>query len=375
MSELPPTDPPADETGDRLLTWLAKSAEEAIDPEQPIIDPHHHLWDRRPRQAMAPDARTQQRYMADDLIKDTRGGGHNVIDTVFVECISMYRADRHDPERAVGETEFVQGVAAMAASGLYGAGVGCCGGIVGFANLTEHPDDVESLLRAHVAAGRNFRGIRHAHGWHESPDIGPSHHPTRDRAHLLAAADFRAGFAVLADLDLTFDCWGYHTQLSEVADLANAFPSAKIILNHCGGPMALGPYAGKRTTEVFTTWSEGVKQVAACKNVVVKVGGCGMPTYGFAFDERPEGPPKGEELATAWQPYFALLVEQFGADRCMFESNFPVDKVSCSYTGLWNAFKIVANELGLSTGERNDIFYRTAARTYSLDLPASAVAH
>ena len=367
-----------DRGGDNLQTWLAGTPETAIDPDQPIVDPHHHLWDRRPRPELEPGQRTQLRYLGDELVEDIRGGGHNVVDTVFVECLAMYRADRDDPLRPVGETEFVQGVAAMAASGLYdrtpGEGVRCCGGIVGYADLTHDVDRVERVLRAHMDAGANFRGVRHAHGWHPSSDMPDSHHPTRGRAHLLAADDFRAGFGVLGKLGLTFDCWGYHTQLDEVADLAAAFPNVTIILNHCGGPMAIGPYEGLRETDVFRDWSAGIRLVARYPNVVVKVGGCGMPTYGFGFESRPDGPPGSSELAAAWQPYFALLIELFGADRCMFESNFPVDKVSCSYTGLWNAFKIVANELQLSPTERADVFYGTAARAYSLTLPPALAA-
>ena len=348
-------------------TGSPRPPEDAIDPAQPIVDPHHHLWDRRPRPELPAGSRSHLRYLGDDLIEDTRGGGHNVIDTVFVECRAMYREDRDDSLRSVGEVEFVQGVAAMAASGLYGEGVRCCGGIVGFANLTEG-DAAEDVLRALMAAGANFRGIRHAHGWHESPDINNSHHPTRDIQGLLGRADFRAGFAALDRLGLTFDCWGFHTQLAEVADLAAAFPGVTIILNHIGGPMAYGPYEGQRETVVFDTWCEGMQAVAAHPNVVVKVGGCGMPTYGFGHDTSDAGPPASDVLAAAWKRYFENVLELFGPNRCMFESNFPVDKVSCSYTSLWNAFKIIANELGLSQDERNAMFYGTAARAYSLDL-------
>jgi predicted TIM-barrel fold metal-dependent hydrolase len=351
--------------GDNLLAWLAKTPEDAIDPEQPIVDPHHHLWDRRPRQDLPEGTRSHQRYLGDELIEDIRGGGHNVIDTVFVECRAMYREDADDPLRSIGEVEFVQGVAAMAASGLYGEGVRCCGGIVGFANLTLG-DAVEPVLSALMGAGANFRGIRHAHGWHASPDIRNSHHGDIER--LLGKEDFRAGFAVLDKLGLTFDCWGFHTQLEEVADLAAAFPGVTIIVNHIGGPMAYGPYEGQRETTVFEDWKRGIATVAKSSNVVVKVGGCGMPSYGFGHEQSEDGPPASDVLAAAWRPYFEFVLEHFGADRCMFESNFPVDKVSCSYTGLWNAFKIIAGELGLSRDEKNAMFYSTAAQAYSLEL-------
>ena len=355
-----------DPGGDALRDWIRPSIEPALHPAEPIIDPHHHLWDRRPRLERGDAQRLHARYLADDLIEDTRGAGHNVIDTVFVECVSMYREDADAPNRAVGETEFVQGIAAMAASGLYGEDVRVCGGIVSFVDLTRGAAAGE-VLEAHVAAGKNFRGIRHAHGWHASPDIRNSHHPTRDIEGLLAKSNFREGFAQLDRLGLSFDCWGYHTQLAEVADLARAFPGVTVVLNHCGGPMALGPYAGQRETVVWDAWLKGVKEVATCPNVMVKVGGCGMSTYGFGFEEA-DVAPGSEALAAAWLPYFAELIEYFGASRCMFESNFPVDKVSCSYANLWNAFKRVADNLGLAGAERSDLFYGTAARAYRLEL-------
>lgn len=359
---------PRDIGGDNLRAWLRKTPEEAIDAAQTIIDPHHHLWDRRPRPDVPEGTRTHLRYLADDLVEDIRGCGHNVIDTVFVECRAMYHEDENDPLRVTGETQFVQGVAAMAASGLYGAGVRCCGAIVGFTDLTTGAD-VEPVLRAHIAAGANFRGIRHAHGWHASPEIRNSHHPTRDIEGLLGKNDFREGFAVLDKLGLTFDCWGFHTQLVEVADLAAAFPGVTIILNHIGGPMAYGPYEGQREGAVFDEWRRGIRLVAECPNVVVKVGGCGMPTYGFGHELGDDGPPDSQELAKAWKPYFEIVIEAYGADRCMFESNFPVDKVSCSYTSLWNAFKLITAELGLDETQKNDLFYGTAARAYSLETP------
>ena len=363
MAELP-----RDIPGENLKNWLARTPEAAIDPAQPIIDPHHHLWDRRPRSAVGRGVRQHLRYLGDDLIEDIRGAGHNVVDTVFVECRSMYReGDR--PDRVVGETEFVQGVAAMAASGLYGEGVRCCAAIVGFADLTWEPDVVEDVLKAHMAASGNFRGIRHAHGWHASPAMAKSHHPTRDIEGLLGTASFRAGFAVLDKLGLTFDSWGYHGQLKEVAALAYAHPAVTIILDHIGGPIAMGPYESDRKA-LFDEWRAGIDAVAACSNIVVKVGGCGMVTYGFGFDNQ-DAPPDSATLATAWKPYLAYVIERFGPTRCMFESNFPVDKLSCSYANLWNAFKRIAADLGLSAVERNELFYGTAARAYSIELGAA----
>ncbi len=354
-----------DKPGDALRAWLAQTPEEALDPLQPIIDSHHHLLDRRPRPPLPEGTRTHQRYLADDLMEDIRGGGHNVIDTVFVECLSMYSEDATDPFRSAGEVQFVQGIAAMAASGLYGKGVRCCGGIVGFADLSLGAE-VEPVLHALKSAGKNFRGIRHAHAWHESPAIANSHHPTADIPGLLGTQSFRAGFAVLDDLGLTFDCWGYHTQLSEVAELAAAFPGVTIVLNHIGGPVACGPYEGQRTGQVFESWAKGIRRVADCPNVVVKLGGCGMPMYGFGHHSGEAGPPSSPILATAWQPYFDIVIDAYGPERCMFESNFPVDKVSCSYTSLWNAFKLIAEDLGMTSVQKDELFFGTAARVYTL---------
>ena len=367
-----------DVSGAALRERLTRTLEEAIDPEQPIIDPHHHLWDWRPRFELSEGSLSHSeagakygfgalplRYLGDDLMDDVRGGGHNVIDTVFIECMAMYRADG-GANACVGETEFANGIAAMASSNLYGQDARCCGAIVGFADLTLGAA-VEHVLLAHRAASPRFRGIRHAHAWHASPDIGNSQHPPEDNAGLLARDDFRAGFAMLDRLGLSFDCWGYHTQLGEVEDLARAFPGVTIVVNHLGGPIAKGPLAGERDGAVFLEWQRSVRSLAACDNVVMKLGGCGMPAYGWGYSER-DMAPSSAEMAAAWQPYFAELIDAFGVHRCMFESNFPIDKVSCSYTNLWNAFKRVATALELSAAEKNELFYGCAARVYQFGL-------
>ena len=359
MAELP-----RDQPGEALKAWLDTTPEDALDPGQPIIDPHHHLWDRRPRPDLPAGSRQHLRYLADDLIEDIRGGGHDVFDTVFIECVAMYR-EGDAPDRVVGETEFVQGVNAMSASGLYGEGVRCCGAIISFVDLTT--PTAGAVLEAHMAAGRNFRGIRHAHGWHESPDMPPSHHPTRGTPRLLADPAFRAGFAELDRLGLVFDCWGYHGQLDEVADLAAAFPSTTIVLDHIGGPIARGPYEGQRTGVLFDEWRRGIERVATAPNIVAKVGGCGMVTYGFGY-ELAERAPSSEQMAEDWRPYFEHVIECFGPARAMFESNFPGDKTSCSYTNPWNACKRIADGRSLSDVDKNDLFFGTAARSYKIAL-------
>jgi len=327
--------------------WLAKRHEAALEPDLPIVDPHHHLWER-------PD----HRYLMQDLLDDT-GAGHNVIATVFVECMAMYRADGPDETKPLGETEFVNGVAAMSASGAYGA-TNVCAGIVGFADLTLG-DRVASVLEAHVrAGGGRFRGIRHAAGWDSSPDIRNSH--TNPPQGLLSDAAFRAGFARLASLKLTFDAWLYHPQLDELVDLARAFPGTTIILDHVGGPLGYGPYAGK-SDDTFKHWTSSIRALAGCSNVVVKLGGLGMRIGVFDFHKR-DAPVPSQELAAAWKPWIDTCIDAFGAERCMFESNFPVDKITCSYATLWNAFKHLA--AGASASDKTALFSGTAARVYRL---------
>jgi predicted TIM-barrel fold metal-dependent hydrolase len=327
--------------------WLAKWREDALEPDLPIVDPHHHLWER-----------SDHRYLLSDLLDDT-GSGHNVTATVFVECMAMYRATGPRETAPVGETEFVNGVAAMSASGAYGPAK-LCAGIVGFADLTLG-ERVTPVLEAHVrAGGGRFRGIRHAAGWDASEQIRKSH--TNPTQRLLRDATFRAGFARLAPLGLSFDAWLYHPQLDDLVDLARAFPGTTIILDHVGGPLGYGPYAGK-TDETFTHWATSMRALAGCANVVVKLGGLGMRLGVFDFYKRPS-PAPSQELAAAWKPWIDTCIEAFGAERCMFESNFPVDKITCSYAVLWNAFKHLA--AGASAGEKTALFSGTARRAYRL---------
>jgi L-fuconolactonase len=327
--------------------WLALRTEPILEPELPIVDPHHHLWDR-----------AEGRYMMPDLLADL-SSGHNVRATVYIQCRSMYRADGPSALRAVGETEFVNGVAAMSASGIYGP-VRLCAGIVGHADLLLGAQ-VEEVLHAHLhAGGGRFRGIRHITAWDRDPVLmNPAY---MLQPGLLADPVFRSGFARLAPLDLSFDAWLYHTQLDELTALARAYPETRIVLNHIGGPLRSGPYVG-RNDEIFVHWKRGIESLASCPNVVVKLGGLGMRTLGFELF-RKTIPASSEELASAWRPYIETCIEAFGAHRCMFESNFPVDKISCSYTVLWNAFKRIA--AGCSAHEKSQLFCATASRVYCL---------
>ncbi|MBL6458055.1 amidohydrolase [Belnapia sp. T6] len=318
-----------------------------LDPALPIIDPHHHLWDH-----------PGERYFLDDLLRDA-GSGHAIQTTIFVQCGAMYRAEGPEDERSLGETEFVTGAAAQSATGKYGP-TRACAGIIGMVDLTLG-DRVAPLLAAHRAiAGRRFRGVRNRTAWHPSPEVrsnlvtpppGPLEHP-----------GFAEGARELARQGLTLDVWAYHTQLPLVLALARAVPELTIILDHVGGPLGTGPFRGRRE-EVFPVWRQSIQALAALPNLAVKLGGLAMQVNGFDF-HLADRPPGSEALAAAWKPYIETCIEAFGPTRCMFESNFPVDKGMCSYPVLWNAFKRLA--AGASTAEKAALFSGTAARIYGL---------
>lgn len=328
--------------------WLARQAVEPIlEPELPIIDTHHHLWQR-----------PNHRYLLDALLADLQSG-HNVVATVFAECHAMYRADGPEAFRPVGETEFVTGIAAMSASGLYGP-IRVAAGIVGFADLTLG-ERVQEVLEAHMrASGGRFRGIRHAAAWDASPVIGNSR---VDGPHLLQQADFRAGLARLTALGLSLDAWVFHPQLADLVDLARAFPSTTIIVGHVGGVLGYGPYTDKQA-EVFAAWKPRIAELAACPNVFMKLGGMMMRLAAFDYGKEPL-PPTSAQLADCWRPYMETCIELFGADRCMFESNFPVEKMGTGFAVLYNAFKRIA--AGTSAEEKLALFSGTARRAYRLD--------
>ena len=331
--------------------WLALTQEDSLEPEMPICDPHHHFWDLRPRSV------PYQRYLIHELNADIHSG-HNVRSTVFVEARSMYRPDGPEELRPVGEVEFVQGIAAASASGLYGPGRAAAA-IVGHADL-KLGENVEPVLEALRAASPNrFRGIRHNVTWSPDPLLD-----NRDAEGIMADGKFREGAKVLARMGLAMDNMLSFPQLPELADLANAVPDLSIILNHIGGGNRVGIYAN-RDDEVLAAWRKGIATVAACPNVTVKLGGLGMPRWGFGWHAR-EVPIGSEELADAMSPWLTYCIEQFGPDRCMFESNFPPDKVSFSYNVMYNAFKRLSR--GYSATERAAMFHDTAARVYRIDV-------
>jgi len=326
--------------------WLAKLTEEVLDPDQPIIDPHHHLWKARP-----------DRYLLDDLVADLRTG-HNVLATVFIQCGSEYLNHGLIDLRPVGETIFVASAARECESGKYGA-LRACEGIVGHADC-RLGDRIDKVLEAHIEAGEGrFKGIRHSGTFDAA--IEPTARPGAPPG-LYREPGFRSGFARLARFGLTFEAWLYHPQLSDLLDLLRAFPDQKVVLNHFGGPLGVGPYEGRRS-EIFTRWRESMRELSRAPNLFLKLGGLAMNVNGFGWHHEVL-PPSSGEMANAWRPYVETAIELFGANRCMFESNFPVDKGMCSYPVVWNAFKRLA--AGCSADEKAALFHATAQRFYSL---------
>ena len=331
--------------------WLAVTQEPTLEPELPICDPHHHFWDLRPQSI------PYQRYLLHELNADIYSG-HNVRSTAFVEARSMYRSTGPEELRPVGEVEFVQGLAAASNSGVYGPSRAAAA-IVGHADL-KLGAKVEAVLEELQAASPNrFKGIRHNVTWNTDPSWD-----NRETEGILANSQFRDGAKVLADRGLSLDMMQSFPQMPEIADFAKAVPNLTIILNHIGGLSRSGIYANK-DDEVIPVWREGIAAVAACPNVVVKLGGLGMPRIGFGWHAR-EVPIGSEELAEAMSPWLTYCIEQFGPNRCMFESNFPPDKVSFSYNVMYNAFKIMSGSY--SSTERAAMLHHTAVRVYRIDV-------
>jgi predicted TIM-barrel fold metal-dependent hydrolase len=329
--------------------WLAKRTEEILEPGLPIIDPHHHLWD-------AP----RYRYMFPELLADL-ASGHNIVATMYEQAREMYRADGPEELKSLGETEFITGVAAMSASGKYGP-TKCMAGITGYVDL-RLGSRAKGVLERHIAVsdGR-LKAIRNGSTWSDDPVLKPM--SSGMPAGLLLDKIFREGVATLAGFNLAFDAWMFQPQLGDLVDLARAMPQTTMVLNHIGGPVAIGPYAGKRD-EAFKEWRGLIQQIGALPNTYVKLGGLGMKMIGFDFFNNPE-PPSSEELAKAWKPYIETCILAFGPHRSMFESNFPVDKGTCSYLVLWNAFKRLA--VGYSPDEKATLFSGAAKKAYRLEV-------
>ncbi len=316
--------------------------ENVLDPQLEICDPHHHLW-----------SYAQSPYLAEQLLADL-AGGHRVTSTVHVECRHAWRLDGPEALRPLGETEFV-----VAATKEVEAQTKIAAGIVAFADLSLG-SAVEPVLEAHREISQRVCGIRYMTAWDASDKIRNAH--TKPQPQQLAEKSFRAGLSCVEKQNLVFDAWLYHPQIPELTELARAFPDLPIVLNHVGGPLGIGPYTNRRK-EIFAIWKQHMLELSRCDNVAVKLGGMTMSLAGFGWHKR-ETPPGSVEIAEALGPYFHTCIDLFSPQRCMFESNFPVDKVSCSYTTLWNAFKRIAKEF--REDERRKLFQDTAVRTYQL---------
>ncbi len=343
------------------------TTESIIEPDLPIIDPHHHLWDLRPMVPMFPQphhpfiaALLDNAYYTHDELLAHVSGGHKVVATVFMECGAFYDASRGEAMKTVGEVEFVNGVAAQSASGLYGDTC-LCAAIVGHADLTQGSQAGEVLDALQAAAPTRFRGIRHAAAWDADPEVlGPPFHAPEG---LYRDATFRKGFAELGKRGMTFDAWLLEPQLPDLIDLARAFPDQPICIDHCGTPLGLASYSGK-LEERFDGWRERIRELAQCENVVVKLGGLAMAFCGLPED----GPAAGwssEKLAPLWKPYIETCIEAFGPQRAMFESNYPVDYWGADYQVLWNTFKRITADA--STDEKAALYAGNAARFYGIE--------
>lgn len=327
--------------------WLDQTVEQTIEPKLPICDPHHHFWDY-----------PESRYLLDELLADI-SSGHNILSTVFVECLSKYNEGGPLALAPVGETAFVEEIAASH-EGVTNTRTQVAAGIVSHANLLLGKAVDETLQAHRLASPTRFCGIRHSASWDPSDAVRNSH--SNPPPQLYLDKKFREGFACLKNHDLVFDSWLYHSQLADLIDLAREFPEQTIVLDHVGGPLGIGPYANKQK-EVFSQWQRSIVALAESKNVVVKLGGLGMAINGFNWHKQ-KLPPTSKQLAEVNKPYILSCIDAFGVSRCMFESNFPVDKVSASYNILWNSFKRITKDF--SQDEKAKLYHDNAARIYRL---------
>jgi L-fuconolactonase len=351
---------------------MSEAIESILEPDLPIIDAHHHLWVRTPAElaeldraqdlmsrTLAPTFHRHARYLLDEYLADI-GTGHNIRATVFVQVHTMYRKSGPEKMRSVGEVEFANGVAAMAASGAFGD-TAVCAGIVGNVDLRLGDAAREVMEAQQQAGGMRYRGIRTTTTYDDDPTIVGNF---GSAPRLVLDSQFRAAFRHLEPLGLSYDAYLLEYQLADLIDLARAFPLTQIIVNHVGGLFGLGRYSG-RTAERFARWRDNLDSLARCPNVTVKLGGLGMPVCGFRASVAAV-PADSRQLAGEWRPYIETCIELFGANRCMFESNFPVDAATTTYPVLWNAFKRIVS--GASSEEKNALFSGTAKRVYRIEL-------
>jgi len=324
--------------------WLAQVVEPIIDPAREIIDPHHHFWNRG-----------GHIYELDQLWADT-GSGHNIRQTVFVECRSAWDEAAPVMMQPVGETRYVAALAGQAKQHPDRAQIG---GIVGFADL-RNPDLIK-VLDAHEAAGSGrFRGIRHAGAW--AGDMSFLMIAGRGFQGQYADPDFRRGVALLGERGLTYDTWHYHPQTPDFIELARGVPSTTMVFDHFGTPLGVGPFQDRRDA-YFPVWKDQMARLAECPNVIAKLGGLAMPDNGWGWHKRAT-PPTSDEFVAAQGDWYHHMINCFGPERCMFESNFPVDRASISYPVLWNGLKKIASRYSDTAQEA--LFSGTARRIYRL---------
>lgn len=322
--------------------WLARVQEDIIDPDRGIVDPHHHLW----RHGNAT-------YELDELNADT-SSGHNVVQTVYVECRSYYDRAAPDHLQSVGETAHVADLATTIPRDR-----AQIAGIIAHADLRRN--DLDDILDLHVEAGRGrLVGVRHSGARDSNPDALMI--PGRGDEGLYEDPLFRRGVARLGERGLVYDTWHYHHQASAFLALAQAVPETTLVLDHFGTPLGVGRFKGKRD-QIFKTWRSEMADLSACANVHAKLGGLSMPDNGWEWDTR-AAPPGSDELVDAQGHWYHHMIDCFGPERCMFESNFPVDRVSVSYAVLWNAFKKIADQYDETS--KTALFAETARRTYAL---------
>ena len=332
--------------------WLAQVSEEVIDPDQRIIDPHHHLWPG----VSIDSSQSSTQYLLEELWADT-GSGHNVTHTVFIDCGQCYWDLADSNLNPVGETEFVKALADLSKENSQQATIS---GIIGHVDMLLGFES-ERILEKHLEVGQGlFKGIRHAGGWDPHPNVRNSHHNACEGLYL--KSDFLDGLQTLAKLGYVFEAWQYHHQIPQITQLADKFPDLTIILNHFSGPLGIGPYANKEK-EIFAQWQKDLKVLSQHQNVYAKLGGLAMPVNGFGFHTQTQ-PPTSDEFLTVQKKYYETALEYFTPARCMFESNFPVDKASISYAVLWNAFKKLARSY--SPEEKDSLFYKTATEVYRI---------
>lgn len=332
------------------LEWLSRHREDIVEPDLEIVDAHHHVWDM-----------PGSRYLFDEVMNDFNSG-HRIVSSVYAQCHSMYRTEGPTEMRPVGETEFVSGIAQRGAASAY-CSTALCAGIVGSADLMLGAG-IEPVLLAHMqAGGGRFRGIRPTVAWHESPQL----RVLELQPNILMRKAAREAIGCMEKLNLSLDLWVFYTQLDEVVDICRAFPGLTVVVNHTAGIVDRGPYASKQK-EMFAEWREKVHELARCPNVVLKLGGLAKRYGGLRRDTLAE-PPSSDLLVDRWNDCIQLCIDAFSPHRCMFESNFPVDRGSCNYHVLWNAFKKITR--GYTPAERQRLFSLTAAETYRLPARAS----